>query len=231
MKNILLQVTDVVATDSAGIIIENEESMNVLDLALKGGYMLLPIVILSVIAVYLLIERYLTIKKARKFDPMFMSRIKEMVLEGNIKGAESLCESANTPTARMLAKGISRIGKPLKDIQVAVQNTGNLEVSKLEKGMALLATISGAAPMLGFLGTVTGMIKTFYTLSQNADSVDVGAFSGGIYEAMITTVGGLIVGIFAYISYNILTSMIDKVIYRMESTSMEFLDILHEPMS
>jgi len=231
MKNILLQATDIVASDSAGIVLENQESLNVLDLALKGGYMLLPIVVLSVIAVYLLVERYLTIKKARQYDPMFMSRIKDMVVDGNIKGAQGLCDTTNTPIARMLSKGLSRIGKPLKDIQVAVHNVGNLEVSKLEKGMPLLATISGAAPMLGFLGTVTGMIKTFYTLAQNADGIDVGAFSGGIYEAMITTVGGLIVGIFAYISYNILTSMIDKVIYRMESTSMEFLDILHEPMS
>jgi biopolymer transport protein ExbB len=125
-------------------------------------------------------------------------------------------------------KGLSRIGKPLKDINVAVQNVGNLEVSKLEKGMPLLATISGAAPMLGFLGTVTGMIKTFYTLSQNADGIDAGALSGGIYEAMVTTVGGLIVGILAYIAYNLLTSMVDRVIYKMETISMEFLDILHE---
>jgi biopolymer transport protein ExbB len=230
MKSILLQAT-MTATDSAGIVVENQESLNVLDLAIKGGYMLLPIVVLSVIAVYLVIERYLTIKKARQFDPLFMSRIKDMVMDGNIKGAQSLCQSANTPIGRTLEKGLSRIGKPLGDIQVAVQNVGNLEVSKLEKGMALLATISGAAPMLGFLGTVTGMIKTFYALAQNADGIDVGAFSGGIYEAMITTVGGLIVGIFAYIGYNILTSMIDKVIYKMESTSMEFLDILHEPAS
>ncbi|MCB0735032.1 MAG: MotA/TolQ/ExbB proton channel family protein [Flavobacteriales bacterium] len=229
MQNILLQVTDVVATDSTGLHIESQESLSVLDLALKGGWMLLPIVILSIIAVYLLIERYLTIKKARHYDPVFMARIKDMVKDGNIKGAQSLCETTNTPVARMLEKGLSRIGKPLDDISVAVQNVGNLEVSKLEKGMPLLATISGAAPMLGFLGTVTGMIKTFYTLAQNAEGIDIGSFSGGIYEAMVTTVGGLIVGIFAYISYNSLTAMIDKVIYRMEATSMEFLDILHEP--
>lgn len=228
MKSIFLQVAQSVATDSTNLAIE-AEPMNVIDLALKGGYMLIPIVVLSIIAVYLLIERYLTIKKAREYDPLFMKRIKDMVTEGNIKGAQTLCETTNTPIARMLEKGLSRIGKPLEDISVAVRNVGNLEVSKLEKGMSALATISGAAPMIGFLGTVTGMIKTFYTLSQNADGIDIGSFSGGIYEAMVTTVGGLIVGIFAYISYNSLTSMIDKVIYRMESTSMEFLDILHEP--
>ena len=230
MKSILLQ-TPTVASDTTGLVVETEKQMNVLDIALNGGIMLIPIVILSIIAIYLLVERYLTIKKAREYDPLFMKRIKDMVLEGNIKGAQSLCEATNTPIARMLEKGLSRIGKPLQDVQVAVQNVGNLEVSKLEKGMPLLATISGAAPMIGFLGTVTGMIKTFYTLSQNADGIQVGSLSGGIYEAMVTTVGGLIVGIIAYISYNSLTSMIDKVIYRMESTSMEFLDILHEPAS
>ncbi len=217
------------ATDSTGLNIESTDSMNVIDMALKGGYMLIPIVILSIIAVYLLIERYLTIKKARRHDPIFMKRIKDMVMEGNIKGAQTLCETTNTPIARMLEKGLSRIGKPLQDISVAVQNVGNLEVSKLEKGMATLATISGAAPMIGFLGTVTGMIRTFYTLAQNAEGIDVGSFSGGIYEAMVTTAAGLMVGIFAYISYNTLTAMIDKVIYRMEATSLEFLDILHEP--
>ncbi len=231
MKSILLQATPEVATDSTGLVVETTEQMNVLDVALNGGIMLIPIVILSIIAIYLLVERYLTIKKAREFDPMFMARIKDMVMEGNIKGAQSLCQATNTPIARMLEKGLSRIGKPLQDVQVAVQNVGNLEVSKLEKGMPLLATISGAAPMIGFLGTVTGMIKTFYTLAQNADGIQVGSLSGGIYEAMVTTVGGLIVGIIAYISYNSLTAMIDKVIYKMETTSLEFLDILHEPAS
>jgi len=232
MNSILLQVAGEMATDTTGqMVLETEEQMNVLDIALNGGIMLIPIVILSIIAIYLLVERYLTIKKAREYDPIFMKRIKDMVKEGNIKGAQSLCEATNTPIARMLEKGLSRIGKPLEDVQVAVQNVGNLEVSKLEKGMPLLATISGAAPMIGFLGTVTGMIKTFYTLSQNAEGIQVGSLSGGIYEAMVTTVGGLIVGIIAYISYNSLTAMIDKVIYRMEATSMEFLDILHEPAS
>jgi biopolymer transport protein ExbB len=232
MNSILLQVAGEMATDTTGqMVVETEEQMNVLDIALNGGIMLIPIVILSIIAIYLLVERYLTIKKAREYDPIFMKRIKDMVKEGNIKGAQSLCEATNTPIARMLEKGLSRIGKPLEDVQVAVQNVGNLEVSKLEKGMPLLATISGAAPMIGFLGTVTGMIKTFYTLSQNAEGIQVGSLSGGIYEAMVTTVGGLIVGIIAYISYNSLTAMIDKVIYRMEATSMEFLDILHEPAS
>jgi biopolymer transport protein ExbB len=225
MIHFLLQV----GTDSAGVNIANDSAMNILDLAMKGGIVMIPIVILNIIGIYLLVERYLTIRKAGKLDPLFMKRIKDMVLEGNIKGAMSLCETSDTPVARMLEKGLSRIGKPLKDIHVAVENTGRLEVYKLEKGMATLATISGAAPMLGFLGTVTGMINTFQGLAQQAETINAGALSGGIYEAMVTTVAGLVVGIFAYIAYNQLTAMIEKVIFKMEANTVEFLDILHEP--
>lgn len=228
MRTFLLQADLTQAADSAGLHIE-EESMNVLDMALKGGYILIPIVLLSIVAVYLLVERYYTIRKAGKTDPLFMKRIKEMVLDHNIKGAISLCESTNTPISRMMGKGLSRIGRPMKDITVAVENTGNLEVSKLEKGMPWLATIAGVAPMIGLLGTVTGLIKTFYSMAQAADNIDAGAFSAGIYEAMVTTVAGLIVGIVAYVSYNALTAMIDKVVYKMEANSLEFLDIMHEP--
>lgn len=225
MIHFLLQV----GTDSAGVNIANDSAMNILDLAMKGGIVMIPIVILNIIGIYLLVERYLTIRKAGKQDPLFMKRIKDMVLEGNIKGAMSLCETSDTPVARMLEKGLSRIGKPLKDIHVAVENTGRLEVYKLERGMATLATISGAAPMLGFLGTVTGMINTFQGLAQQAETINAGALSGGIYEAMVTTVAGLVVGIFAYIAYNQLTAMIEKVIFKMEANTVEFLDILHEP--
>jgi biopolymer transport protein ExbB len=226
MINFLLQVP----ADSAGLNITGSNSLdNLLDLTLKGGPIMIPIGILSIIGVYLLIERYLSIKKAGKTDPLFMKRIKDMVMDGNIKGASSLCETSDTPVARMLEKGLSRIGKPLKDIHVAVENTGRLEVYKLEKGMPIMATIAGAAPMLGFLGTVTGMINTFKALSEQADTIDAGLLSGGIYEAMVTTVAGLVVGIFAYIAYNLLTAMIEKVINKMEAHTVEFLDILHEP--
>lgn len=227
MTHFLLQVAT--AADSAGVTITNNSSLNLIDLVLKGGIVMIPIAILNIIGVYLLIERYLTIKKAGKQDSMFMKRIKDMVHDGNIKGASSLCQTTDTPVARMLEKGLSRIGKPLKDIHVAVENVGRLEVYKLEKGMATMATISGAAPMLGFLGTVTGMINTFHALSQQAETIDAGLLSGGIYEAMVTTVAGLIVGIFAFISYNLLSAMIEKVIFKMEANTVEFLDILHEP--
>jgi len=208
---------------------QTENSLNILDLATKGGIIMIPLAILSVIGVYLFIERYITIKKAGKIDPLFMKKIKDMVTDGNILGAQTVCQTQDTPVARMLEKGLSRIGKPLKDIEVAVENVGRLEVYKLERSMPILATIAGAAPMIGFLGTVTGMIKTFFTLSQQAETINAGALGGGIYEAMVTTVGGLVVGIFAYISHNMLSASIEKVVYKMEATSLEFLDILQDP--
>jgi biopolymer transport protein ExbB len=190
---------------------------------------MIPIGILFVIAVYLTFERYFTIQKAGVLDSRFMGGIKDMVMDGDLKGAQRLCHDKGTPIGLMIEKGLSRIGKPLKDISVAVENVGKLEVYKLEKGMAILATISGAAPMLGFLGTVTGMIRTFNQMQKEGEQITANLLSGGIGEAMMTTVAGLVVGIFAYISYNLLSSMINKVVYKMEATSVEFLDILHEP--
>jgi biopolymer transport protein ExbB len=227
--HIFLQIVNEAADTSAVGLEETQEGLSVIDLALKGGIVIIPIAILSLIGVYILFERYFSIRKAGKTDPLLIKRVKDMVVDGNIKGAITLCETTNTPEAMMIAKGLTRIGKPLKDIHVAVQNVGNLEVYKLEKGLPILATISGAAPMIGFLGTVTGMIKTFYELSQKAETIDAGMLSGGIYEAMVTTVAGLIVGIFAFVSYNLLSAMVEKVVYKMEATSVEFLDILHEP--
>jgi biopolymer transport protein ExbB len=216
-------VADTLSTTESG------GGLDVLSLIWKGGIVMIPIGILSVIAVYLTIERYLTIKKAGSLDSKFMGGIKEMVVDGDLKGAQRLCHDKGTPMGLMIEKGLSRIGKPLKDISVAVENVGKLEVYKLEKGMALLATISGAAPMLGFLGTVTGMIRTFNQMQDAGQQITADLLSGGIGEAMMTTVAGLVVGIFAYISYNLLSSMINKVVYKMEATSVEFLDILHEP--
>jgi biopolymer transport protein ExbB len=227
MKYILLQITEavptVVATPPVG------ESQNLLDLALKGGLIMIPLVISSIIAVYLTVERYITIKKASKLDANFMANIKDLVLNGNIKGAKALCERTNSPIARILEKGISRIGKPLQNIDVSIQNAGNLEINKLEKGMPTLATISGAAPMIGFLGTVTGMVTAFFNMSQAGNNLTVSLLAGGIYEALVTTVTGLIIGIFAYIAYNQLTAMIEKIIHQMESSSVEFIDLLQEP--
>ena len=230
--NILLQIVQNETTLTNSITTSENSTSTALDavsLIMKGGIIMIPIAILSIIAVYLTIERYFTIKKAGILDSKFMSNIKGMVLDGDIKSAQTLCHSNGTPIGLMIEKGLSRIGKPLKDISVAVENVGKLEVYKLEKGMPILATISGAAPMLGFLGTVTGMIRTFNQMQDSGQQITADLLSGGIGEAMMTTVAGLIVGIFAYIGYNLLSSMINKVVYKMEATSVEFLDILHEP--
>lgn len=227
--SLFLQIVEggITATDSSAV--SESSGMDLLALLLNSGYVMIPIALLSVVAIYLSIERYVTIKKAGNIDSKFMATIKDEVLDGDIKGAQRHCQDKATPVALMIAKGLSRIGKPLEDISVAVENVGKLEVYKLEKGMPILATISGAAPMLGFLGTVTGMIRTFNQLQQSGEQITADLLSGGIGEAMMTTVAGLIVGIFSYIAYNLLSSMINKVVYKMEASSVEFLDILHEP--
>jgi biopolymer transport protein ExbB len=227
--SILLQVTADTSSVAAAETAANKLPEGTWELVLKGGFVMIPIAIMLVIALYITIERWLTISKSGQLDSNFMSSIKDMVLNDNIIGAQTLCGRTDTPIARMLEKGISRIGNPLKNIEVAVENVGKLEVYKLEKGMPWLATIAGAAPMLGFLGTVTGMISTFGSIARAGDQVNASALSGGIYEAMVTTVAGLVVGIFAYLAYNLLTAAIEKVVYKMEATSVQFLDILQTP--
>lgn len=222
MNHTLLQMSETAAGASS-------ESINLIELTMKGGPVMIPLAILSVMAVYLTIERYLTLKRAAKLDANFMANIKDLVLNGNIKGAKALCERTNSPVARMIEKGVTRIGKPLQDIDTSIHNVGNIEINKLETGMPTLATISGAAPMLGFLGTVTGMVTAFHRMSSSGDNLTVSVLAGGIYEALVTTVAGLIIGIFAYIAYNQLTSMIEKIIHRMEASAVEFIDLLQEP--
>jgi biopolymer transport protein ExbB len=227
MNNIsyfLLQIT----TDPA-VTQPTEETLPLLELMAKGGWLMFPIALLAIIAVYIFIERFLTIRKASQPNKIFMDRIRDMVVSGNIEGARTLCRSENTPVARMVEKGITRIGMPLKDIATSVENTGNLEVFKLEKHLPSLATIAGAAPMIGFLGTVSGMISAFYRLANAGTNIDPGMLAGGIYEALITTATGLAVGIIAFVGYNFLTAQVEKVIFKMEATSVEFIDILQEP--
>jgi biopolymer transport protein ExbB len=220
MNHTLLQITETAPSS---------DSINLIDLTMKGGPIMIPLAILSIIAVYLTIERFLTLKKASKLEANFMANIKDLVLNGNIKGAKALCERTNSPIARMIEKGVTRIGKPLQDIDTSIHNVGNIEINKLETGMPTLATISGAAPMLGFLGTVTGMVTAFHKMSTAGANLTVTLLAGGIYEALVTTVAGLIIGIFAYIAYNQLTSMIEKIIHRMEASAVEFIDLLQEP--
>ena len=204
--------------------------MNMLDMAIKGGWIMIVLAVLSVVCFYILFERNYMIRKAGKEDPMFMEKIKDYIHSGEIKSAINYCRTINTPSARMIEKGISRLGRPVNDVQVAIENVGNIEVAKLEKGLTVMATISGGAPMLGFLGTVTGMVRAFYEM-ENAGSgnIDITLLSGGIYEAMITTVGGLIVGIIAMFAYNYLVMLVDRVVNKMESRTMEFMDLLNEP--
>lgn len=207
-----------------------EEKITLLSLVMKGGWFMIPIGALLAIAIYITIERLLTISKAGRVDKDFMRNIKDYVVNGNIAAARDLCQKNDTPAARMIDKGISRIGKPLDNIEVAIENVGKLEVFRLEKGLATLATIAGAGPMIGFLGTVTGMINAFFEMANAGKNIDVSLLAGGIYEALITTVGGLLVGIVAFIAYNQLVSMVDKVVNKMEATSIEFIDLLQEPV-
>lgn len=198
-------------------------------MTIQGGWIMLVLAVFSVIAMYIFIERFININKAAKNDHMFMETIRNYMMDGKLYDAKVLCQKTSTPLSRMIEKGISRVGKPLNDIQTAIENVGNLEVGNLEKGVALLAMISGAGPMLGFLGTVIGMIRAFYDMSMAGNNIDIELLSTGIYQAMVTTVGGLIVGIVAFIFYNILVSQIDKVVNLLESKSIEFMDVLNEP--
>jgi biopolymer transport protein ExbB len=208
-----------------------EISMSFYELALKGGWIMAILFLFSVIAVYIFIERYITIRKASKQDKNFMNNIRDFIHNGRVDSALALCKNNNSPIARMIEKGLHRIGRPLGDINAAIENVGKLEVSRLEKNIAGLATIAGAAPMLGFLGTVIGMIIAFYDMSMAGNNIDIVLLSRGIYQAMITTVGGLIVGIIAYVCYNILVARIEKLVYILEARSTEFMDLLHEPAS
>jgi biopolymer transport protein ExbB len=223
---ILLQINET-AEALAGT--EGEITLPILDLVMRGGWIMAIIGVLSVVAFYIFFERYFIINRAARQDKNFMNNIRNYIHEGKLESAKALCLTNNSPIGRMIGKGLSRIGKPLNDINAAIENVGKLEVSKLEKNVAGLATIAGAAPMLGFLGTVIGMIRAFYDMSMAGNNINIDLLSRGIYQAMITTVGGLIVGIIAYIFYNILVSRIQRVVYKLEITSSEFMDVLHEP--
>ncbi len=206
-------------------------TMNALDLALKGGWIMIVLLLLLLLSVYVLIERTLVISKASKEDDSFMNRIKDYILDGKIDTALSLCKSTYSPSARMVEKGITRLGRPTTDVMSAIENQGNIEISKLEKGLPLLATAASGAPMVGFLGTVTGMVKAFMSMANAGANVDVNILSTGIYEALITTVGGLIVGIIALFAYNYLATRIKGIVNKLELRIMEFMDILNEPVA
>ena len=203
--------------------------LNMWELSLKGGIIMIPLLILSILAIYIFIERTIVIRKAAKEDHTFMDRIKDYIHDGEIDSALGLCRKTNTPYARLIEKGISRLGRPMNDVLVAIENVGNLEVAKLEKGFPWLATAAAGAPMLGFLGTVTGMVRAFYNMAAAGSSADITTLSGGIYEALVTTVAGLVVGIIALFAYNYLVARVDGVVNQLEAKTMEFMDLLNEP--
>ena len=198
-----------------------QASLSILDLATKGGWIMIVLLVLSLLALYIFVSKYLQLRAAGREDKYFVERIKDYVLEGKTPSA------INTPYARMIRKGLTRIGRPMSDVLVIVENAGNIEIGRLEKGLPILATIAAGAPMIGFLGTVTGMVRAFFDMA-NAGSGDVALLSGGIYEALVTTVGGLVVGIVALFAYNYLVAELDKVGGKMETKTMEFMDMLNE---
>lgn len=210
-----------------------EKTLSIMDLIVSGGLagqiIIAVLFVLLFVAVYLYFERLFAIKAASKMDSNFMNQIRDQVSSGNIQGAKVLCAQHNTPVARLTEKGISRIGSPLDDINTAIENAGRLEVYKLEKNVSILATIAGAAPMIGFLGTVIGMVLAFHQLATSSGQAEMGTLAEGIYMAMTTTVAGLIVGIIAYMGYNHLVVKTDKVVHQMEATAVDFLDLLNEP--
>ncbi|PRX42939.1 MotA/TolQ/ExbB proton channel family protein [Salegentibacter salegens] len=210
-----------------------EKTLSLFDLMLSGGLggqiIIFILFILLFAAVYIYFERLFAIKSASQVDKNFMLQIKDNVLNGNIESAKMRCAQSDSPVARLTEKGISRIGSPLEDINTAIENAGRLEVYKLEKNVSVLATIAGAAPMIGFLGTVIGMVIAFHELATSSGQAQMGALAEGIYTAMTTTVAGLIVGIIAYIGYNHLVVKTDKVVHQMEATAVDFLDLLNEP--
>ena len=227
MLNILLQ-SDLSA--QAAPVVQQEMSYSLLEMAAKGGPLMIVLLLLSILAIFIFGKKWWAIRRAGKIDKDFMMDIRDYIHEGKIKSARTLCSKYDTPVARMVEAGLARSTKSLSDVQTAVENVGNVEVARLEKGLPYLATISGGAPMIGFLGTVLGMVQAFFNMSNAGNNIDITLLSSGIYTAMITTVGGLIVGIIAYFGYNYLSATISSLIYSMESATIKLMDALSEPV-
>ena len=234
LSTILLQAPDAAAvvpdtlSQATPQVIEQE--LSVWDLCLKGGFIMIPLLALSLVCIYILVERSLVLKAALKEDRTFMKRIKDYITEGEFESAMKLCKNTNTPYARLIQKGVSRIGRPMNDVLVAIENVGNLEVARLEKGFSWLATTAAGAPMIGFLGTVIGMVEAFFALASAGGSANVSILANGIYEALVTTVAGLIVGIIAMFAYNYLVSRVNRVMNQLEAKTKDFMDLLNEPV-
>lgn len=203
--------------------------LSIWQLCVEGGWIMIPLALLAVISIFIFFERTIVTYKASRIDDSFMKRIKDYIHEGEIESALNLCKSSDSPYGRLIAKGISRIGRPMNDVLVAIENTGNLEVASLSKGLPWLATTAAGAPMLGFLGTVIGMVQAFFAIASSGNAASIGDFAGGIYTALVTTVAGLVVGIVALFAYNYLVARINKIMNLMEARTMDFMDLLNEP--
>ncbi|MES2591631.1 MAG: MotA/TolQ/ExbB proton channel family protein [Bacteroidota bacterium] len=236
-NSVLLQIVNsgAAVVDSANAVVgqmpieqPKQASLSLLDLIVKGGFIMIPLGILSILTIYFFFERFMTLSKASKLDPNFMNNIKDYIYNGNRDAAKALCRSTTSPAARMVEKGISRIGKPIKEIEEAMEGVGKLEINRMEKNLSVLSLIGRIGPILGFVGTIAGVIKIFYDISLT-DNISIGVISAGLYQKMITSASGLVIGLIAFIGYYILNSMLDKTINQMETASTEFIDILHEP--
>lgn len=224
----ILSTDSTAATEILSDVVPIKAPIGLLDLLIQGGYMMVPLYLLFFLAIFIFIERLITLRKASKTSGHLMDQVKILVQTGQIEKAKIICSGEQTPVANMISKGIDRIGSPLKNIEVSIENVGKVEIYKLEKNLNLLATVSGAAPMIGFLGTVTGMIQAFIAIAQEEGMVSPKLLSAGIYEAMITTAAGLAVGIVAYLGYNYLVVQVSKLVHNMEYASIEFIELLQE---
>jgi biopolymer transport protein ExbB len=236
LLSILLQIEEggSMAVDTAKAVADAAntvgQEISIWELTKAGGWWIMgPLALLSIVAVYIFVERFLAIQKASKDEGSFMNDIKDLISSGKVEAAKDLCDRQDTPLSKMIKKGIVRIGRPMPDINQAIETVGKLEVSKLEKNVAILATVAGAAPMIGFLGTVIGMVRVFFDMANGGNSLDINLLSNGMYQAMVTTIAGLIVGIIGYIAYNIIVARIEKVVFILEARATEFMDLLHEP--
>ena len=235
MLGIILQITQgtPVVQDTVNQVVQattqapTQVSLSLWELILKGGVIMIPIFICSLLAVYFFIERFIALRKAGKSDKNFMNNIEMLVSDMKLDAAKTMCKNTNTPVSRMVEKGLSRIGRPINDIERNIESVGKYEVSKLERNMKILGIVAGIAPMLGFIGTIMGVIKIFYNISLT-NNMSIGSISGGLYEKMITSAAGLIVGVLAYVGYNYLSILLDKVIFRLEDAGIEFMDILQK---
>ncbi len=225
-KNVAAQAAQLPA--AATLITPKQDTLSLLDLIMKGGLIMIPMGLLSLLTLYFFFERLMTISKASKLDRNFMNSIKDFIHHGNIDAAKSLCRNTTSPAARMIEKGVGRIGKPIKEIEEAMESVGKLELNRLEKNLSVLSLIGRIAPIFGFIGTIAGVIKIFYDISLT-DNISIGVISTGLYQKMITSASGLVVGLLAFIGYYILNAMLDKTINKMETASVEFIDLLQEP--